>query len=336
MIISRAPLRLSLGGGGTDLPSFYEKEGGFLIAGGINKYIFVGANKQFYKNYNLKYSHLEKEENINSIKHPLFRESLRFLEIPPNIELTSLADIPSGTGLGSSGAFLIALLNTLCHYKGINTTRRTLAEMACEIELQVLKEHEGKQDKYACAYGNIKAYEFHKNGKVSVISLRNEDLIKTTLEENLFMFYTGNQRKGTASDILKVQDEKTKKGDANTIDCLSEIKNIAHKTKQSLENMNFDNFGMLTNEHWEIKKCYNPFATTPKIDKLYKKALSLGATGGKMVGAGGGGFLLFYHPGPIKDQWSFVAEMEKDLKHIKFKFDMEGTKSITKEEKNGI
>lgn len=335
MIISRAPLRVPLGGGGTDLPSYYEKHEGYLIAGTINKYIFVGANHQFYDNYNLKYSQIEIEEKINNVDHNLFREALKLLDIDKGIELTSLADIPAGTGLGSSGAFLVALLNTLYEYKGSKVDKRTLAQEACKIELEILKEHEGKQDKFVCSFGGIKAYKFHKNGRVSVIPIANDDIIRSELENNLFLFFTGEKRKGTASTSLKKQDEELKQEESDMIVKMHEIKSIGIATKTAFENCDFDKFGSLLDRHWEIKKKYSPGCTNKFIDECYQKAMDCGCLGGKIMGAGGGGgFFMFYHPGPPTSQWQFIDEMKKlGLTEMEFKFDFDGVKGIVEDGK---
>jgi len=334
MIISRAPLRISLGGGGTDLPSYYEKREGFLIAGGINKHIYVGANKQFYDNYSLKYSKIEIVKNIQDIKHNLIREALNLLNIKRGIEVTSLANVPSGTGLGSSGAFLVALLNTLHQYNGDKFVyKRAIAEEACKIELEILKEHEGKQDKYACTFGSIKGYKFHKNGKVSVIPLINEDSVKRELEEKLFLFYTGQKRDAPASSILKEQDIKCKENNSDMLEKLDEIKNIGLRSKVALENEEFDRFGCLLNDHWIVKKKYSPKSVNKQIIDWYEFGLKRGALGGKIVGAGGGGFMMFYHPGPVKRTWDFVSAMEEvGLKHMPFKFENNGVETISKED----
>lgn len=332
MIISRSPLRLPLGGGGTDLPSYYEQYGGFLIAATINKHVYVSANKQFYDTYSLKYSKIENQKDINKIEHPLIRESLKLLNIPPGIEITSLADIPSGTGLGSSGAFLVSLLNTLHHYKGDVPSKRQVAEEACKIEIDILKEHEGKQDKYSCAEGSIKAYEFHRTGQVSIVPLINEDIILSTLQENLLLFFTGQVRKTKASDILKQQDIKTKENNPDVVERLHLIKQIGIRTKDILEKGEFDTFGHLLNQHWEIKKQYSPQSTNEFIDTCYKKALEKGALGGKILGAGGGGFLMIYHSGTPKEKWDLIDIMIKlGLTHLQYSFDTEGVTTITKE-----
>jgi len=329
MIISKAPFRISLGGGGTDLPSYYEKYGGFLIAGAIDKHIYVGANEQFYKNYSLKYSKIEIENQLDSLQHKLIREALRLLDIQPGIEITSLADIPAKTGLGSSGAFLVSLLNTLHLYKGEKVSKRLLAEEACKIELDILKEHEGKQDKYACANGGIKGYEFKENGIVRVISFVDEDIIKLTLEENLYLFFTGRQRKVLASTVLKEQDEEIKKDNNEMIEYMHEIKRIGLETKDAFEERNFDLFGTLLHKHWLIKKKYSKHSTSPSINKWYDFALKKGAVGGKTIGAPGGGFMMFYFDSKPKDRWNFIDSMETvGLKHIPFKFDINGVEKL--------
>jgi D-glycero-alpha-D-manno-heptose-7-phosphate kinase len=333
MIISRTPLRITLGGGGTDLPSFYERYGGFLISATINKHVYVSVNHQFYDSYSLKYSKIENQKDINNIQHNLFRESLRLLNIKPGIEITSIADIPSGTGLGSSGSFLISLLNTLHEYKGQHATKRQLAEESCKIELEILKEHEGKQDKYACAFGGIKAYRFAKNGNVTVIPLANEDMIMNTLQEHLFFFFTGQKREGKAGDILKNIDVKIQHDDGEMTDHLSKIKDIGIETMQVLQEGNYDRFGLLLNKHWEIKKKYSPHSTNDFINNCYDTAIKNGSLGGKIMGAGGGGFFMFYHPGEPKQQWKFLDEMTKcGLQRMEYKFDNVGVTTLVREE----
>jgi len=330
MIISQAPCRITLGGGGTDLPSYYEKQGGFTITGAINKYVFVSAYKQFYDDIRLKYSEIEIVKNIDHIRHQLFREALRYTKIDNQIELTSLADVPAGTGLGSSGAFLVALLNTLAVYNGSKqVTKRNLARTACNIELDILKLHEGKQDKYAAAFGGIKMYTYTKDGRVSIESFPDEDYLQRELSDKLYMFYTGQERCGVASDALEYQDDRCLGGNIEMIDYLHEICNIGYKTKICFCRNDFDEFGRLLNEHWEIKKQYSPFTTDKYINKCYRIGLENGALGGKLMGAGGGGFLLFYHPGTTKEIWKFIVEMKKlGLQETKFEFDNQGVQTI--------
>lgn len=331
MIISRAPVRITLGGGGTDLPSYYEKYEGFLISGAINKYLLVGANQQFYNTISLKYSKQEVVKDVNDIKHNLFREALKLVGINKRIELTSLADIPAGSGLGSSGAFLISLLNTLYLYKsGIEPNKRQLAENGCKIELEILQEHEGKQDKYACSFGGIRAYKFYKNGKVSVIPLANADKISKELEKRINIFFTGNTRQHTASDALKHQDEKTKKADSEILEGLHNIKQIGIETKKALENDDYDAFGRYLNEHWEIKKKIASSPPNAFIEKCYNHALKHGVLGGKVMGASTDvGFFMFYHPGSDEEIKKFnKAMMNIGLHRMNFNFDNEGVKAI--------
>jgi D-glycero-alpha-D-manno-heptose-7-phosphate kinase len=329
MIISRSPVRIPLGGGGTDLPSYYEKYDGFLIAGAINKYLIIEANKQFYDTIILKYSKLEVVSSINEIKHPLFREALKYTKINGQIEIASLSDIPAGSGLGSSGAFLVALLNTLHQFKQENITKRQLAEEACQIEIDIMKEHEGKQDKYASAFGGIRAYKFHKNGNVSVIPLTNEDIIKIELENKLHIYFTGLTRSGTASDSLKRQDIKVKEDNEEMTNYLHTIKRIGYETVSAFQDLDFDRFGRLLNDHWKIKQKMNP-PKNNQITKIYDYAIKHGAIGGKIMGANTDvGFFMFYHPGSEKKLWEFNDIMLKQgLKHMPFKFDMEGTMTL--------
>jgi len=335
MIISRAPFRISLGGGGTDLPSYYEKYGGFLISGAIDKHIYVGANKQFYPNYSLKYSQIEIKKDVNKIEHKLIREALKLLDIQPGIEITSLADIPSKTGLGSSGSFLVALLNTLHCYNGNYSDKRTLAQEACKIELEILKEHEGKQDKYVSAFGGVKAYVFNKNGFVKVVRLDNEDIIINNLEKNLFLFFTGHRRTTLASDVLKQQDQRIKKEESDMTEYMHEIKKIGLESKKALEDSNFEHFGSLLHKHWCIKKKYSNKTSNDEINKVYDFALKKGAIGGKTIGAPGGGFFMFYHLGPEKAHWNFIKSMEDiGLKYMPFKFDSDGVKTIARDNSN--
>lgn len=296
--------------------------------------MFVGANRQFYDNYLLKYRKTEDTPHITKIKHPLLREALKLLRIEPGIEITSLADIAAGTGVGSSGSFLISLLNTLHHYKGEDVSKRQLAEEACKIELEILKEHEGKQDKYVSSFGGIRSYEFTKDGKVKVDSLCNEDIIFDALENNLLLFYTGKGRQGVASDVLKTQDVKCKEDDKDMIEKLDKIKAIGLHSKSVLERGDFDCFGTLLHQHWCWKKQYSPLSTDKFIDDCYDFALRKGALGGKIMGAGGGGgFFIFYYPNFKSNRKEFINHMEGvGLHHMPFKFDNIGVTTITKEE----
>jgi len=327
MIISRAPVRITLGGGGTDLPSFYEKEEGFLLAGTINKYVFISVNKQFNNTYKLNYSTIEEVKNVNDIKHNLFREALKLYDIQPGIEIHSMADIPGGKGLGSSGAFLVSLLNALHYYKyGHEAHPRTLAKDASKIEIEILKEHEGKQDKYISAFGGVKGLTFHENGDVSVAPLVNEDMILHELEEHLIMFSMGTSRRGKASDTLKSLDIKLLEDDKDYMKNMIGIKDIGLTAKKCLEDHDFDGFGYTLDRHWQLKKKWHQDTTNEIIDEIYTRAMNLGALGGKTIGAPGGGFIIFYHPSIDKGRWAFIDTMEKfyDLKYTPFKFVDEG------------
>lgn len=327
MIISRAPVRITLGGGGTDLPSYYSKYGGFLIAGGINKYVLVSANRQFFNTYRLKHKGLEEVKKIEDIKHNLFREAIKLLKIKPGIELTSLSDVPSKSGLGSSGVFLVALLNTLHVYKGEYKSKIDLAEEACKIEMDILNEHIGKQDQYMGVFGNITALTFNKNGKVKVEPLRLNEYTYDELENNLILFYTGVKR--PASKILKTQDNKTKEKDENTVHILHEIKKIGLETRKALEKGKTDKLGEYLDMHWKKKKELSEAISNSVINKWYDKAIENGALGGKITGAGGGGFLLFYHNGTNKQKIRFINSLEKEgLKRMSYRFDREGTKVL--------
>lgn len=330
MILSRAPVRITLGGGGTDLPSYYTKHEGFLIAGAINKYLIVGANQHFYDSISLKYSKMEMVNNLKDVEHNLIREALKYLGIDKRIELTSLADVPSGTGLGSSGAFLVALLNSLYKYKGGKMpTNRRLAEIACDIVINILKDNEGKQDQYICSLGGIKAFRFHTNGKVKVISLADEDIAIQELEKRLSVFFTGFTRRHTASEALKTQNIKTREKDECVLNFLHEVKEIGILTKQAIEQHDYDEVGHLMDRYWMIKKRNNPIKKS-FIDKCYNHAKNLGALGGKVMGASSDvGFFLFYHPGNLQKQATFRKKMcETGLYEMDFSFDGKGVTTL--------
>lgn len=327
MIVTRSPMRITLGGGGTDLPSYYSKHGGYLIAGAINKYILISANKHFFDTYKLKYSDTEETTEINDIKHNLFREALRMVNIPAKIELTSMADIPDKSGLGSSGAFLVCLLTALHAFKKEVVSKKQLAEEACKIEIDILKEHVGKQDQYISAYGGITAFDFQKNGKVYVEPIIFEEDVYHELESNILMFYTGISR--SASSILKKQDTKTIKDDKKIIESLHEIKKIGQKTKKAFDEGDIDKFGEFLHEHWEIKKSLSNKISNPFIDRCYDLALKHGAIGGKVTGAGGGGFLMFYHNGTSQNKRNLIKELAKfNVPLMNFRFDNEGAKIL--------
>lgn len=327
MIISRAPVRITLGGGGTDLASYYSKYEGALIAATIDKYTFVSAHPRFEKDIRLKYSQMEHVKKVNEIQHNIFRESLKLLDIKPGFELTSLADIPGRSGMGTSGSFTVALLNALHAYKKESAPPSQLAEEACKIEIEILKESIGKQDQYMSAFGGITHLKFAKDGKVTVEHLKLKEETRLELENNIMLFYTGITR--YASNILKEQNEKSKKDDSKTVDTLHEIKKIGLDTKKELEAGNTDKLGEYLHVHWLTKKQLSKGITNPFIDECYELAKKNGALGGKIMGAGGGGFFMFYHSGDEKQKTEFCRALsKKGLNKMCFNFDFEGTKIL--------
>jgi len=327
MIISRSPVRITLGGGGTDLPSYYSKYGGALIAAAIDKYTLVTAHTRFDDDIKLNYSRAEIVKNVDEIKHNIFREALRLLDINNGIELTSLSDMPSSSGLGTSGSFTIALLNALHTYKKEFVSQKQLAEEACHIEMNILKEPIGKQDQYIAAFGGITYFEFEKDGTVTVEPLKMTEEAKDELQNNILLFYTGIRR--SASKILKEQDDKSKKNEDKTIETLHEIKKIGIETKKAFETGNIDKFGEFLDVHWNIKKQLSSGVSNQFIDDCYIHARNNGALGGKIMGAGGGGFFMLYHNGNNTEKTAFIKEMDsKGLKKMRFNFDFEGSKII--------
>ena len=324
MLIARSPLRISLGGGGTDLPSYSSEFGGYLIAGAINKYVYVTVNRPFQQEIVLKYSTIEKRHNLDSIDHPIIREVLKTLNLrTPQIEISSIADIPAGTGLGSSGSFTTALIKALyAHYrKSIHP--RELAELACEIEIGKLNEPIGKQDQYIAAFGGLTEFVFNPDGTVNATPLNIS--IETThdLEDNLLLFFTGISR--SSGSIL--QDQVTKSNDHNQvmIENLHFTKNLGMRSRNALVEGDTNKFGELMHEHWEHKKSRTNGMSNDFIDDAYELALKSGAVGGKLVGAGGCGFLMFY----ANDKEKLRNQMNKlGLDEVRFQFDFEGTKVV--------
>jgi D-glycero-alpha-D-manno-heptose-7-phosphate kinase len=327
MIISRAPVRITLGGGGTDLASYYSKYEGALIAAAIDKYTFVSAHPRFKNDIRLKYSEMEHVKKVDDIKHNIFREALKLLDIKPGFELTSLADIPGRSGMGTSGSFTVALLNALHAYKKEFVSHKQLAEEACHIEIEILREPIGKQDQYMSAFGGITQLRFAKDGTVTVKPLRLREKTRDELENNIMIYYTGITR--FAAKILKEQNEKSKKDDAKTLDNLHEIKKIGLDTKKALENGDTDKLGEYLHVHWLTKKQLSKGVSNKFIDECYETAMKNGALGGKIMGAGGGGFFMFYHNGSNKEKTSFTKEMGKQgLSKMRFNFDFEGAKIL--------
>src|SRR6266404_6606225 len=325
MIITRSPLRISLGGGGTDLPSYYREHGGFLIAAAIDKYIYITVHRRFVDGFLLKYSHLEEVASIDEIKHPIIREALKLAGIQErNLEIASMSDIPAGTGLGSSGSFTTALLRALHALHKDLVHPKELAEEACDIEIGRLRESIGKQDQYIAAYGGLTCFRFLPNDQVEVWPLAIAEETLYSLEDNLLLFFTGSTR--AASTILRDQDERSRAHDGEMIANLHTIKEIARETRVALERGDLGRFAELMNVHWDHKRRRSAGMTTDAIDGWYRLARENGALGGKLIGAGGGGFLLFYAEDKVRLRH---ALREAGLQEVRFRFDFEGTKVVT-------
>jgi D-glycero-alpha-D-manno-heptose-7-phosphate kinase len=327
VIITRSPLRISLGGGGTDLPSYYQDHSGLVIAAAIDRYVYISLHRRFPPQIFLKYSELEEIDTIDQIKHPLIREALRLVEPDPShLEITSTADIPAGTGLGSSGSFLTALLKALHTLHKNPITPRELAEQACRIELDILHEPIGKQDQYIAAYGGLTTFRFMPNGQVEVAPLQvSEDTIYN-LEDNLLLYFTGAVR--SASKILSTQDARSKQRDKEMIANLHLIKELGRDSKEALEAGNLTRFAELMNIHWECKVKRDPKISGDAINSWYQLARENGALGGKLIGAGGGGFLLFYAEDRLRLR---RALRDAGLKEVRFRFDFDGTKVMSQQ-----
>lgn len=323
MIITRSPLRISLGGGGTDLPSYYKDHGGFLIAAAMDKYVYITLHRTFVEDIIIKYSKVERIRSANEIEHPIIREAIDLvgLKDTPPIEITSMADIHAGTGLGSSGSFTTALLRALYEYKREVVQTYDLAEKACHIEIDRLHEPIGKQDQYIAAFGGLRCFTFNRDGSVDIEPLAISDETLYELEDNLVLFYTGYSRK--ASSILSEQNTKTKAQDSDMIENLNYIKELGYRTKEVLEQGKLSLFGEIMHEHWMHKKRRSNNMTNPRIDELYELAMKSGAIGGKLIGAGGGGFLMFFCNDKAKLRKTFAKE---GLREVRFRIDNEGTK----------
>jgi len=324
MIIARSPLRISLGGGGTDLPSYYEEHEGFLISAAIDKYVYITLHQTFEEEIIIKYSRYEHVKSIDEIQHPIVREALKLVNWSNNnIEICSMADIPAGTGLGSSSSFTTALLRALHTMQGNIVSTRTLAEEACEIEMNRLKEPIGKQDQYIAAYGGITCMNFHKDGYVWVDPLNISKETLYNLEDNLILYFTGFSR--SAGSILAEQDTKSKAKDSDMTANLHFVKDLGYQSKAAFEKGDLNTFADIMNVHWEYKKKRSGGMSNPLIDEWYDLALKNGALGGKMIGAGGGGFLMFYANDKIRLR---KAMAKTGMTEVRFRFEMEGSKVL--------
>lgn len=324
MIIARSPLRITLGGGGTDLPSYYREHEGFLIAAAIDKYVYVTVMRPFRPGIYLKYAKLEHVENAREVEHPIVREAIQMLEFKtPQVEITTLADIPAGTGLGSSGSFTTALLKALYTHRKRLIHPGELAELACHVEIDRLGEPVGKQDQYIAAFGGVTCFTFRRDDSVTSAPLALSMDTMFDLEDHLLLFFTGFSR--SAGSILKDQNTRTQKSDKEMLQNLHYVKELGYRSREALEAGNCGRFGELMHEHWLHKKRRFGGMSNPQIDAWYAIGIRNGAVGGKLVGAGGGGFLLFYAGDRNRLRRAMAAE---GLEEVRFRFDFEGTKII--------
>lgn len=320
MLITRTPLRISIGGGGTDLPSYYRQRSALVIAGAINRYCYIAINRTFVQDYFLKYSELERVDAVDEVQHPIIREALRMQGVEPGLEVASMADIPAGTGLGSSGTFTVGLLRALHALQRRNVSAGQLAEEACRIEIDLLGRSVGKQDQYIAAFGGLTCFQFHPDESVDVEPLAITEQTLHELEEHLLLFFTGYSR--SATSILDDQRRRTADGDRRMLDSLEFTADLGHRIKATLESGDCAGFAKLMNEHWDYKRQRSPGMSNSSIDKWYATALDNGALGGKLVGAGAGGFLLCYADDPASLRAAMAAE---GLAETRFSFDFDGS-----------
>jgi D-glycero-alpha-D-manno-heptose-7-phosphate kinase len=325
MIVSRAPVRFSLGGGGTDLPSYSREHGGFVVAAAVDRYIFVCANRRFQQSIRLAYSKTEIVNHIDEVEHRIFREALRFSGVTSGIELVSVADLPGNSGLGSSSTFTVALINALRAYKREFIPTTQLAEEACRIEIDVLKEPIGKQDQYISAFGGITAFTFHKDGTVEAERVAMREEVIDELEANLLIFYSGVAR--DAAPILSNQARMIKENKDSAVERMHRIKALGYETKRILLSGDIDQYGELLHEHWTNKRKLASNMTDSSIDEHYEAARKAGAIGGKLMGAGGGGFFMFYAR-PADKRRIADAVLKRGLQPLRFRFDLDGARIV--------
>lgn len=326
MIITRTPFRITLGGGGTDLPSYYSKYGGFIFAAGIDKYMFISINRPIVDDFvRVKYSESEIVTHRDQLKHDIAREAMRMLNIENALEIVSMADVPAGTGLGSSSCYAVGLLNALHTMKRKYASLEELAEEACRLEIDILKKPIGKQDQYMATFGGLTVLEIEKDGKVDVRKANCSDSTMDDLNRNMLMFYTATSR--NANEILSEQNKGLKEEKRDIIGSMHYIKEIGYKILEAVESGNIANIGLLFDEHWKYKKRISNKMSNSKFNEIYRIAKENGALGGKISGAGGGGFFLFY----VEDGHTKFRETMKKLglREMRYRFDFEGTKVLT-------
>jgi D-glycero-alpha-D-manno-heptose-7-phosphate kinase len=326
VLITRTPLRISLGGGGTDLPSYYRRFGALVVSAAITKYVYVGINRTFTDDYFLKYSELERTRHVAEIRHPIIREALTVHPVGPSIELVSLADIPGGTGLGSSGTFTVGLLRALYAFKREHVITHSLAEEACHIEIDRLLRAVGKQDQYIAAFGGLTCFEFGPDDEVRVSPLRISNQTLHDLEERLMLFFTGYSR--SADSMLEDQKTRSDLGDRVMLENLHEVARIGRCIRDALEAGDTARFGALMHQHWVTKRVRSGGISSGDIDRWYDAGMANGAVGGKLVGAGAGGFLMFYASDPPALR---AAMRSEGLTELRFSFDHDGSTVIVRD-----
>ena len=324
MIVSRAPVRFSLGGGGTDLPAYSREHSGFVVAAAVDKFVFACVARRFYETIRLAYSETETVQSVDHIKHRIYRAALKSMGLTKGLELHSLADVPANTGLGSSSSFTVALLNGLHAFKREAASAEQLAREACHLEIDVLEEPIGKQDQYIAAYGGISAMTFHRDGSVEVERLALRDDVIDELESNLTIFYSGVER--AASSVL-VQQQKTIKSDGAAVERMHRIKALGHDTKRMLLAGDVDSYGEMLHEHWTNKRKMAANMADSAIDEHYAAARAAGAIGGKLMGAGGGGFFMFYVRAGERRRVHETL-VSRGLRPMRFRFDFDGARIV--------
>ena len=322
MIVSRTPLRMSFVGGGSDLPSYYRQKGGAVLSTSIDKYIYVTVNKKFDSDIRLSYSLTENESSAKQIKHPIVRNTLSLLGIERGIEITSISDIPShGSGLGSSSSYTVALLHALYSYQGKSISKEELGRLSSYIEIDLCGDNIGKQDQYAASFGGLNLIEFNEDDSVEVspIICKPETILR--MEESILVFYTGRTR--SASSLLNDLSENMKRPRKRAL--MSDMVSIAYEMKDLLENNDVDFVGELLDKNWKLKRQMTLGISDAQIDDLYNKGILAGATGGKLLGAGNGGFIMFFAP---KEKHVNITKAMKNLKSIPFSFEGGGSKIV--------
>jgi D-glycero-alpha-D-manno-heptose-7-phosphate kinase len=320
MILTRTPLRISIAGGGTDLPSYYRRAGGTVVSAAVNKYVYLAINGTFTDDYLLKYAEQERVERAEDVRHPLIREVLLEHDVEPGVEIVSVADIPAGTGLGSSGSFTVGLLRALHAYRKEHVATADLAEQACHIEMERLGDPVGKQDQYIAAFGGLTRFDFHPDGSVDVARLEVDADTLADLEEHLLLFFTGYARRATS--ILADQRSRSEVDDTAMLANLDQVRDLGRQIGDALVAGDTAGFGKLMHEHWLRKRERSAGITNSDIDRWYELALANGAVGGKLVGAGAGGFLLFYADSP---RCLRAAMADGGLPEVRFGFDHDGS-----------